>query len=116
MINGTTHDFKLPYGEPSCNFLLKDSLLYIANYHPIATGSALHCFDIKAGKLKWTADVLQINASHSEYSNEVTLSLYKDKLLMEGDETNGDYLQIFDCQTGKRITWFGHFFPAPPKD
>jgi len=107
MINGKNYDLTLPYGMSACNFLLKDNLLYIANYHPISTGSALQCFDMKTGKIKWTADVLQLNVGHSEYWNKVTLSFYKDKLIMEGNEAYGDYLQIFNAKTGERLAHFG---------
>jgi len=107
MINGKKFDFSIEYGNEVCEFLMKDSLLYIGNYHPISTGSSLHCFDMRTGKMKWTADVLQVNAAHSEYWNKVTLSLYKDKLIMQGDEAYGSYLQIFDSETGKRLADFG---------
>lgn len=96
--------------DEACDFIMKDSLLYIANYHPISTGSSLHCYDLKSGKLKWTADVLQVNAAHSEYWNKVTLIMYKDKLIMQGDEAYGSYLQIFDSETGKRLAHFGNVF------
>lgn len=109
MIDNTTYEFEIKYGNPACNFILKDNVLYIANYHPIATGSSLHCFDINTGKMKWTADVKQIMASHSEYSNEVILSMYKNKIIMEGNEASGDYVQIFDAETGKRLAVFGDF-------
>jgi len=109
MLDGTKYNFNLPYGEPACDLLLKDNLLYIANYHPIATGSSLHCFDMEKGEIKWTADVLQVFAAHSEYENQVTLSFYKDKLIMEGNESYGDYLQIFDPESGERLAEFGTF-------
>lgn len=95
------------YPDPSCETLVKDNYLFVANYHPIATGSSLYCFDLTTGKNIWTADVLQVNASHSKYYNHVTLSLYEDKLIMEGNEAYGQYLQIFDCKTGKRLVNFG---------
>lgn len=109
MIDNKKYEFKIKYGNPACEFILKGNLLYIANYHPIATGSSLHCFDLQTGKMKWTADVKQIMASHSEYSNEVTLSMYKNKIIMEGDEAYGDYVQIFDAETGKRLAALGDF-------
>lgn len=109
MIDNTKYEFDIKYGNPACDFILKDNLLYIANYHPIATGSSLHCFDLTTGKMKWTADVKQINAEHSEYSNKVILSMYKDKIIMEGDEESGDYVQIFDAETGERLAAFGDF-------
>jgi len=109
MIDNTKYEFEIKYGNPACDFILKDNLLYIANYHPISTGSSLHCFDLKTGKMKWTADVKQIMADHSEYSNKVTLSMYKNKIIMEGNESYGDYVQIFDAETGKRYAAFGDF-------
>lgn len=109
MLDGSRYGFEIKYGDPACDFILKDSLLYIANYHPIATGSSLHCFDLRSGKMKWTADVKQINAAHSEYMNKVTLSMYKNKIIMEGDEASGDYVQIFDAVSGKRLACFGDF-------
>jgi hypothetical protein len=109
MIDNTKYEFEIKYGNPACDFILKDNLLYIANYHPISTGSSLHCFDLKTGKMKWTADVKQIMADHSEYSNKVTLSMYKNKIIMEGDESYGDYVQIFDAENGKRLATFGDF-------
>jgi hypothetical protein len=113
MIDNTKYEFEIKYGNPACDFILKDNLLYIANYHPIATGSSLHCFNLNTKKMKWTADVKQINADHSEYSNKVVLSMYKDKIIMEGDEANGDYVQIFDCETGNRLAVFGDFLEIP---
>lgn len=108
MINEKKYDFNIDYADQACEFLLKDSLLYIGNYHPISTGSSLHCFDLRTGKIKWTADVLQVMASHSEYWNKVTLSMYKDKIIMQGDEAYGSYLQIFNAETGKRLAHFGN--------
>lgn len=110
MIDGKKYQFVIEYGDPACDFILKGNLLYIANYHPIATGSGLYCFDLGTGKMKWTADVKQVNASHSEYSNTVVLSMYEDKILMEGIESYGNYLQIFDAETGERLAAFGSFF------
>lgn len=109
MTDNTRYTFEIPYSSAACDLILQGHLLYIANYHPIATGSSLHCFDMKTGKMKWTADVKQINASHSEYYNKVTLSMYKNKIIMEGNEAYGDYVQLFDAETGKRLAVFGDF-------
>jgi hypothetical protein len=110
MVNGDKYKFDIENGDPACEFILKGNLLYIANYHPISTGSNLYCFDLSTKKMKWKADVKQVNASHSEYYNTVYLSMYKDKILMEGEESYGNYLQIFDAETGERLSVFGSFF------
>ena len=107
IVDNTPFEFKIKYGSPTCDFILRDNLLYIANYHPIVTGSSLQCFDINTKKMKWTADVKQIMASHSKYANKVTLSMYRDKIIMEGNESYGDYVQLFDAETGKKLAVFG---------
>jgi len=87
--------------------LLADSLLVIAGFHSDMPGSSLSCISLKTGKTKWIGDVIQMNFPHSKYSNQVILSRYKDKIIMEGNESGGDYLQIFDINTGKRLAEFG---------
>ena len=110
LFDGREFKFEIEYASDACDFILKGEKLYIANYHPIATGSSLHCYDLTKKKVIWTADVKQINASHSEYYNSVVLGLYKDKVLMYGLEANGEYLQIFDANSGERLAVFGDFF------
>lgn len=110
MVDDTEFEFELEYGNPACEFILKDSLLYIANYHPISTGSSLHCFDMRTNKMKWTADVKQVMADHSEYYNTVTLSMYGDKIIMEGVESYGNYVQLFNAESGESLAVFGSFF------
>ena len=83
--------------------ILKDSILVVADYHQIATGSNLSAFNIYTGELLWQADVKQMNVGHSEYYNEVILSMYSDKVIMEGIESYAHYLQIFDIETGERL-------------
>lgn len=83
--------------------ILEDSTLIVADYHQISTGSNLSAFNIHTGELLWQADVKQMNAEHSEYYNEVILSMYDNKILMEGIESYAHYLQIFDIKTGERL-------------
>ncbi|PLW93482.1 MAG: hypothetical protein C0592_05950 [Marinilabiliales bacterium] len=110
MLDGRTFKFGIEYGGPACNCILKGDMLYITDYHPIATGSGLQCFNMKTGKMQWTADVKQVMASHSEYYNTVTLSMYKNKIIMEGVEAYGQYVQIFDAETGERLACVGEFW------
>ena len=110
MLDGREFNISKEFTEPACSFVLIDNLLYVAHYHPISTGSALFCYDISKKEVLWTADVKQVNASHSEYYNEVILLTYKDKIIMHGIESYAEYLQIFDAITGERLASFGDFF------
>ena len=106
MKDGRDYGFSIPYAAAGYDLLLSGDLLYIANYSPIATGSSLHCFDLKTGKMAWQADVLQYPIPHSQYLNKVTLSLYENTLIMEGNEIGIDYVQFFDATTGERLADF----------
>jgi len=86
---------------------LSGDLLLIASYDPASTGTGLKCFDLNSGKIKWEAEVGQISADHSEYYNSLYLSLYKNKVILEDIQTSGNYLQVFDLSTGKRLAVFG---------
>ncbi len=83
--------------------LLHDDILILALYHQISTGSDLLAMDLKTGNLKWHAQVDQVNAEHSRYYNRVNLFRYKDKILMEGIESYGKYLQVFNVTTGAKL-------------
>lgn len=87
----------------SITALVKENILILALYYPISTGSDLVAVDLNSGQLKWHAKVDQVNASHSKYYNHVNLFSYKDKVLMEGIESYGRYLQVFDINTGAKI-------------
>ncbi|MBN1150394.1 hypothetical protein JXA84_04130 [candidate division WOR-3 bacterium] len=90
------------------------SLLFVAVFHPIATGSGLACLDAEYGHEIWRADVEQLSVGHSQYKNEVFIRLIDDKIVMAGDEAGGYYLQVFEAVTGKRLfsgtnkTWDGN--------
>jgi hypothetical protein len=100
-------ELEIPYASETCKTILWGNQLIVANYHRISTGSSLHCFDTYTKKKLWTADVLQMMVDHSKYYNKVTLSKYQNKIIMEGNEAYGNYLQIFEMSTGKRFAEFG---------
>lgn len=100
--NYCTADYeKLYYNHAET--ILKNTTLVIATFSDIASGSDLTAYNINSGKVLWKADVKQLNASHSKYWNSVTLSLMGNKIIMEGNEAFGRYVQVFDFSTGKRL-------------
>jgi hypothetical protein len=103
IINNIWRDNIKNFYSNSAETLVKDSILVISFYHKISTGSSLFAYNWHTGKLLWQADVKQLNISHSEYYNIIYLSLYKNKIIMEGIEAEGKYVQIFDLLTGKRL-------------
>lgn len=105
--DSATTMIRLSYQLKSASLLLNNNTLIIASYHPISTGSQLIAFDLGKGYQLWKAEVLQLNTGHSKYYNSVVISKYENKIIMEGNEAHGDYLQIFDFKTGRRLAEFG---------
>lgn len=99
--------FTIAHADNTCETIVINNKLVVANYHSIATGSSLQCFDLETGKQLWKASVLQVNASHSEYYNTVLLNVFENKIIMEGIESYGKYLQVFDPDSGERLACFG---------
>ncbi len=83
--------------------VLNDSILVIARYHNIATGCSVNAYNVNTGNLLWKGDVKQLNVGHSKYYNIVHLTLFENKLILEGNEAYGDYLQVLDLNTGKNL-------------
>jgi outer membrane protein assembly factor BamB len=92
-----------PMGNDAAKTVLKDSILYIAMYPVISDGSDVDAYNKNTGKLLWTGDVKHMQVAHSEYYNTVYLTLFHDKLILEGVEAGGQYLQVLDAKTGKRL-------------
>jgi hypothetical protein len=92
-----------PMGNTSTKTILKDSILYVAMYPDISSGCDVFAFNAYTGKQIWKGDVIQMNIPHSKYYNTVYLTLFHDKLILEGIEAGGQYLQILDSKNGKRL-------------
>ncbi|MBU0488937.1 MAG: hypothetical protein KKA07_15030 [Bacteroidetes bacterium] len=90
------------YGD-AAKTILSDSILVMAMYHNIATGCMVNAYNAETGKLIWKGDVKQLNVGHSKYYNVVHLTLCGQKLILEGNEAYGSYLQVLDLKTGKRL-------------
>ena len=89
--------------DDACKTILTDSILVVALYHNIATGCSVNAYDVKSGKLVWKGDVKQLMVGHSKYYNVVHLTRFENKLILEGNEAYGDYLQVLDLHTGKNL-------------
>jgi hypothetical protein len=83
--------------------LMKGDTLYVSFYHGISSGSSLYAFNRNTGEQLWKADVKQLDIPHSEYWNTVRLSRYENRIILEGVEEGGKYVQIFDAADGHRL-------------
>jgi hypothetical protein len=89
--------------QDAAKTVLADSILVIAQYCNIATGCSVNAYHANTGKLLWAGDVKQMMVGHSKYFNVVHLTLFQNKLILEGNEAYGDYVQVLDLKTGKNL-------------
>ena len=103
MKNGHVYSLDIKDSKGTYTLLKNENLLYIANYNFVATGADLLCFNLETAQIEWYADVIQPDITHYRYINKVTLTMYGDKVIMEGNESYIDYVQFFDAKTGERL-------------
>ena len=99
----TYSDFSSCYFGHTIQMIVAGNKIIIATHSPIATGSDLVCLDIYSGKEIWRGDIKQLNVGHSKYSNSVYLKSFDDKIVIAGDESGGDYIQVIDINTGANL-------------
>jgi outer membrane protein assembly factor BamB len=90
------------YGDAAAA-LLDGKNLVVAIFPRIASGAQLYKLDAASGRLLWTGDVEQLNASHSQYFNDVELFREGQDIVMRGYE-GGCYVQRLDSATGRRLS------------
>lgn len=86
-----------------CEALVADGVLVVSDYCRLTETAGLCAYDLYTGKLLWRGDVISKPVGNDKYYNQVILSLYEGKVIMEGNETNVSYVQIFGLRTGKRL-------------
>ncbi len=78
--------------------VISDSSFIIARYYKGNPNIALAAYSAKTGKVFWTGEMKQPTAG----ATQIFLSVYKDKLLLEGVHGTENFLEAFDIKTGKR--------------
>ncbi len=84
--------------------LIIENTLVLAVYNGRSPEVHLMAIDLSTQSLKWEADVAPFGANAtSAYFNAVWLGAYEGKIILEGYESKGKHLQIFDGSNGKRL-------------
>lgn len=81
--------------------LADDTTMVVARYYKGMAGINLAAFHAKTGRLIWAANKEMIQPKESP--EVLYLSMNKKQLLLEGSNKNGNYLEMFDVATGKRL-------------
>jgi hypothetical protein len=102
-----------PTGKEICSWvenghgvvLVRNDVLYRADYHQMSTGCAIVAFDLKAGKPLWRTSLKGLGEiDHSKYFNRVWMDQVDERVLaVYGKESAGNYVELVDFKTGHTV-------------
>ncbi len=91
-------------GHDHTVFTRLNDTLYIAEYSPIATGCKVVALDLKTAKELWTTRLQGIGPTrHSKYRNRINIETDGKRIIINGDEAHGRYVEHLDIKTGKTL-------------
>ena len=104
----TAKDSKLIYtiakGHKQIVFTRWNDTLYIADHSPIRTGCEVVALDLKTGKELWRTGLQGIGpTNHSKYGNAVNIETDGKRIIVNGNEDHGRYVEHLDLKTGKTL-------------
>jgi hypothetical protein len=96
--------YSLEKGHESIVFTRWNDTLFIAEYSPIATGCEVVALDLKTGKQLWKSRLQGIGPTgHSKYLNRVNIETDGKRIIVNGNEVHGRYVEHLDINTGKTL-------------
>jgi hypothetical protein len=85
-------------------FVIKDNVLYYADYDPISDGCSLVARDLAHAKELWKTPLQALGPiPHSKYRNQVSLDWAEGALRVFGHESAGNYVEFVDPKAGKTV-------------
>ncbi|MEM9068462.1 MAG: hypothetical protein AAGE52_08145 [Myxococcota bacterium] len=96
---------------PGAVLAADDQRVYLARYHPIASGCVVYAYDRASGTELWRRGLWGVGeVTHSAYENRVQMRLEDSRLLVFGWESADRYLEILNVTTGAVVGHrsFGH--------
>lgn len=88
-----------------CVCLVRNGILYRADYDQITSGCAIVAFDLKAEREMWKATLQGLGPiRHSKYRNRVWMEPVDESVFaVYGHESAGRYVEVVDWKTGKTL-------------
>jgi hypothetical protein len=78
--------------------------IIVVQYSGMATGATLWVFDKETGKKVHHTSLHGLGSiAHSKYKNAVQLEILDDKIVISGDESAGQYVEVYEPGTWKRL-------------
>jgi hypothetical protein len=90
--------------HPAGVFRARDSVLFVAEFHPSHTGCALAAYHLEEGRLLWRTPLRGLGPiTHFDYRNRVNLEARREAVIVRGWETAGRYIELLDPHSGRSV-------------
>lgn len=87
---------------PQSAAVMHDGQLFVAWGHPIASGATLSKIDVDSATVTWTTPLAGLGPiDHSQYFNDLQISVHHNHIVVYGNEAAGRYLEAVDPATGR---------------
>ena len=97
-------------GHSGSAFVVRDGVLFFADFSPYSNGCKLTAHDLKTGKQAWSKPVEGLGPiAHFKYNNRISLAIEKHPttdawgVVVTGWESAGRYIEVLDPATGKML-------------
>ena len=91
-------------GHYASVFLVKEDILFFANFSSVGTGGEIVAVNLSKGKEIWCEKLKALgDISHMAYSNKIQIEHRQNAIWVWGNESFGKYLELKDMKTGKTI-------------
>jgi hypothetical protein len=86
-------------------FVIRNHVLYRAEYDSMSSGCTIVAFDLKAGKELWKSTLRGLGPiDHSKYRNRVHIEKVDDAVFaVYGNESAGKYVELVEYKTGRTL-------------
>ena len=96
--------FTMDSGHLNTVFTRSKDIVYIAEFSYAATGCSVVAIDLKSRKPVWKTQLEGIGPTdHTEYVNLVNIETDGKRIVVNGNEGNGRYVEVLDIKTGKTL-------------
>lgn len=86
---------------PTSSMVRAGDRLYATHHCAIASGASVSAVDRASGRVLWTTELEGLGPiGHDKYRNETRIALDPRGLVIYGNETQGQYIEILDPRTG----------------
>lgn len=87
---------------PAGSMVSTGDRIYATHHSAIATGASVSAIDMATSRVRWTTQLEGLGPiGHSKYHNETQIAVDERGLVIYGNESQGQYTEVLDPQTGK---------------